>query len=71
MADNLNQKLAKSIELADRVTDSTKGLTLPIPFNQECGEIKSKTTNLSALLRKAATATSELYLQCLMHLIIE
>ncbi|WJX81324.1 hypothetical protein P8452_64222 [Trifolium repens] len=65
MADNLNQKLAKSIELADRL------LTLPIPFNQECGEIKSKTKNLSALLRKASTVTSKLYLQRLMWLIIE
>jgi hypothetical protein len=68
MADNLNQKLAKSIELADRVTDTAEET---IPFKQECGEIKSKTKNLSVLLRKAATTTSELYLQRPMWLIIE
>ncbi|CAL5191692.1 unnamed protein product [Lathyrus oleraceus] len=60
-SDTLKQKLAETIELADKVTTTLDELN--IPFKQECGDLKSKTIKLSSLLRQASAATSELYLQ--------
>jgi len=68
MGDNLKQKLAKSIELADQVTNTPDE---QISFKQECEELKSKTKKLSALLRQAATTSSELYMQRPMQQILE
>ncbi|KEH16934.1 hypothetical protein MtrunA17_Chr7g0228791 [Medicago truncatula] len=68
MGDNLKQKLAKSIELADEVNNTPD---VPIPFKQYCGELKSKAKKLSDLLRLAAPTSSELYMQRPMWLILE
>ncbi|GAU13108.1 hypothetical protein TSUD_174080 [Trifolium subterraneum] len=68
MGDNLRQKLTKLINLADNITNTVDA---PIPFKQECEEFKSKTKELSTLLRQAATVSSELYLQRPMWPIIE
>lgn len=59
MVDNLKQKLTKSVELADKVTNTPDE---QISFKQECGEQKSETKKLSALIWHAATMSSELYI---------
>jgi len=58
MGDIVKQILAKPIQLADQVTKAADEAT---SFKQECGELKSKTEKLAALLRQAARASSELY----------
>ncbi|KAJ6682222.1 hypothetical protein OIU74_020464 [Salix koriyanagi] len=58
MADLVKQILAKPIQLADQVI---KVADEAISFKQECGELKSKTEKLAALLRQAARASSDLY----------
>jgi len=68
MGDNLKQKLAKLIELADEVNNTPDE---PIRSKQYCGELKSKAKKLSALLRQAAQASSELYMQRPMWSILE
>ncbi|KEH16681.1 hypothetical protein MtrunA17_Chr7g0231001 [Medicago truncatula] len=62
MGDNLKQKLA------DEVNNTPDE---PIPSKQYCGELKSKAKKLSALLRQAAPASSELYMQRPMWPILE
>jgi hypothetical protein len=58
---SMKQRLAESIQLADRVT---KAADEAIPFKQkECGDIKSKAVKLSNLLQQAAMVSSELYEQ--------
>ncbi|XP_057962329.1 uncharacterized protein LOC131153895 [Malania oleifera] len=57
MAD-LVKDLAKPIQLADQVTKAADEAS---SFKQECGELKSKTEKLAALLRQAARASSDLY----------
>lgn len=56
--DLVKQKLAKLIQLADKVA---KAAEEAIPLKQECGDIKSKVEKLSDLLRQAAMITYELY----------
>ncbi|GAU13110.1 hypothetical protein TSUD_174100 [Trifolium subterraneum] len=68
MGDNLKQKLTNLIKLADNITNTADA---PIPLKQECGELKSKTEELSALLPQVATVSSELYLQRPMRQILE
>ncbi|KEH16932.1 putative armadillo-like helical protein [Medicago truncatula] len=68
MGDNLKQKLAKSIELADKVTSTPNE---QISFKQECGELKYKTKKICALLQQAATTSSELYMQRPMQQILK
>ncbi|CAK8540514.1 unnamed protein product [Lathyrus sativus] len=70
MADSntLKQKLAETIELADKVTNTHEPT---IPFKQEFGELKSKTIKLSSLLRQASAAASELYMQRPMWSIVQ
>ncbi|TKY70343.1 Importin subunit alpha-1 [Spatholobus suberectus] len=58
MGDIVKQILAKPIQLADQVTKAADEAT---SFKQECGELKSKTEKLAALLRQAARASSDLY----------
>ncbi|CAI0461652.1 unnamed protein product [Linum tenue] len=58
MADLVKQILAKPIQLADHVIKSADEAS---SFKQECGELKSKTEKLAALLRQAARASSDLY----------
>ncbi|KAK7367293.1 hypothetical protein VNO80_09302 [Phaseolus coccineus] len=58
MGDIVKQILAKPIQLADQVTKAADEAT---SFKQECGELKSKTEKLAALLRQAARSSSELY----------
>ncbi|KAL5181281.1 hypothetical protein HKD37_01G002221 [Glycine soja] len=58
MGDIVKQILAKPIQLADQVTKAADEAS---SFKQECGDLKSKTEKLAALLRQAARASSELY----------
>ncbi|KAB5556785.1 hypothetical protein DKX38_007694 [Salix brachista] len=58
MADLVKQILAKPIQLADQVIKVADEAS---SFKQECGELKSKTEKLAALLRQAARASSDLY----------
>ncbi|KAK7406821.1 hypothetical protein VNO78_08454 [Psophocarpus tetragonolobus] len=58
MGDIVKQILAKPIQLADQVTKAADEAS---SFKQECGELKSKTDKLAALLRQAARASSDLY----------
>ncbi|KAJ1408789.1 Armadillo-type fold [Sesbania bispinosa] len=58
MGDIVKQILAKPIQLADLVTKAADEAS---SFKQECGELKSKTEKLAALLRQAARASSDLY----------
>ncbi|CAI0392867.1 unnamed protein product [Linum tenue] len=58
MADLVKQILARPIQLADHVIKSADEAS---SFKQECGELKSKTEKLAALLRQAARASSDLY----------
>ncbi|CAJ1930404.1 unnamed protein product [Sphenostylis stenocarpa] len=58
MGDIVKQILAKPILLADQVTKAADEAS---SFKQECGELKSKTEKLAALLRQAARASSDLY----------
>ncbi|XP_004512138.1 uncharacterized protein [Cicer arietinum] len=58
MGDIVKQILAKPIQLADQVTKAADEAS---SFKQECSELKSKTDKLSALLRQAARASSDLY----------
>ncbi|XP_010531088.1 PREDICTED: uncharacterized protein LOC104807498 [Tarenaya hassleriana] len=58
MGDLVKQILARPIQLADQVVKSADEATIS---KQECYELKSKTEKLSALLRQAARASSELY----------
>lgn len=54
----MKQILAKPIQLADQVIKVADEAS---SFKQECGELKSKTEKLAALLRQAARASSDLY----------
>ncbi|GAU30476.1 hypothetical protein TSUD_18560 [Trifolium subterraneum] len=56
----MKQRLAESIQLADRVT---KAADKAILFKQQCEDIKSKAVKLSNLLRQAAMLSSQLYEQ--------
>ncbi|RAL46517.1 hypothetical protein DM860_004796 [Cuscuta australis] len=58
MADLVKQILAKPIQLADMVI---KAADEACSSKQDCGEIKSKTEKLAALLRQAARASNDLY----------
>ncbi|KAJ4826953.1 hypothetical protein Tsubulata_045020 [Turnera subulata] len=58
MADLVKQILAKPIQLADQVIKAADEAS---SFKAECGELKSKTEKLAALLRQAARASSDLY----------
>ncbi|KAK3006635.1 hypothetical protein RJ639_016413 [Escallonia herrerae] len=58
MADIVKQILAKPIQLTDQVVKSADEAS---SFKQECGELKSKTEKLAALLRQAARASNDLY----------
>ncbi|KAJ0041405.1 hypothetical protein Pint_28450 [Pistacia integerrima] len=58
MADKVKQILSRPIQLADQVVKAADEAT---SNKQDCAELKSKTEKLSALLRQAARASSDLY----------
>ncbi|EOA16173.1 hypothetical protein CARUB_v10004310mg [Capsella rubella] len=58
MGDLAKQILSRPIQLADQVVKAGDEATIN---KQECADIKSKTEKLSALLRQAARASSDLY----------
>ncbi|KAM7516135.1 hypothetical protein LguiA_005718 [Lonicera macranthoides] len=58
MAEIVKQILARPIQLADQVTKTADEASLQ---KQDCTDLKSKAEKLSALLRQAARASSDLY----------
>ncbi|KAL5719487.1 hypothetical protein ACHQM5_012257 [Ranunculus cassubicifolius] len=58
MADIVKQILARPIQLADQVTKASDDVHINKP---ECANLKGKSERLTALLRQAARASSDLY----------